>query len=184
MMSGFTHFSASLLLFFKIQNHWNWCGCVFGSLYVVVVFSFSSIVTMTKHFFKRLFFREINCLFTFFNCHQQHPLLLRCLLRHRTSRESNCHAKVAWSVWSPCNCPHLECPARRWRHRRPAWRADTPCPGCWGSRNKTQRSWGPDRAWWGGLAEMKDWDRLVVVVTIAMMRFTCILDLLISNASW
>ena len=115
----YSYFCLSIIIFFKIQNHWNWCGCVIGSLYVVVVFSFSSIVTMTKHFFKRLFFREINCLFTFFNCHQQHPLLLRCLLRHRTSRESNCHAKVAWSVWSPCNCPHLECPARRWRHRMP-----------------------------------------------------------------
>jgi len=92
----YSYFCLSIIIFFKIQNHCNWCGCVFGSLYVVVVvFSFSSIVTMTKHFFKRLFFREINCLFTFFNCHQQHPLLLRCLLRHRTSRESNCHAKVA-----------------------------------------------------------------------------------------
>ena len=38
---------------------------------------------------------------------------------HQRSKGSSCHAKVAWSTLSPCNCPHSMYPARQWPHQRP-----------------------------------------------------------------
>ena len=54
-----------------------------------------------------------------FSFHHLHHHPLRYLRRHRTSRGSNCHAKVAWSVWNPYSCPHSKYPAQQWRHRMP-----------------------------------------------------------------
>jgi len=108
---------------------WNWCcwflvGGFDWFFFIFEKFSFPQLrrwltLLMFNFLFNIWFLVMLWKRLKTFSFHHLHHHPLRYLRRHRTSRGSNCHAKVAWSVWNPYSCPHSKYPAQQWRHRMP-----------------------------------------------------------------